>query len=460
MNFLRKLIAIWAAKGTIVLSQLLGKKGSSIPGSVALKIYPGILKDLASKVKKEIVVVCGTNGKTTTNNMLYHLMTAKGYKVVCNKVGANMLEGVTTAFIASTSFWGKLEADYACIEMDEASTVKVFDHFTPSRMILTNLFRDQLDRYGEIDITIRLLEQALTKASNTELILNGDDPLTARFGYHTDRKCYYFGIDHNMNINLNETKEGRFCTICGAPLNYNYYHYSQLGDYYCSACDFRRPALDFRAFNVNVQTGLQFKLDHNGTVTPFKLDYKGFYNIYNVLASVATSSLLGMNMHTANNVLYHFTPQIGRMETFDLGKPVILNLSKNPAGFNQAISTVLQDVRTKDVMVVINDNAQDGRDISWIWDVDFERLIAPEIKSYIASGIRKEDVAVRFKYAEISPYTVEGDVKAAIVDLVNRSGEVCYILVNYTALFSTQDILKSLEKSGDWKSEQKAGVAE
>ena len=136
------------------------------------------------------------------------------------------------------------------------------------------------------------------------------------------------------------------------------------------------------------------------------------------------------------------------METFNLGKPVILNLSKNPAGFNQAISTVLQDPRTKDVMVVINDNAQDGKDISWIWDVDFERLSVPEVNAYIASGIRREDVSVRFKYAELPPgkITIEEDIKTALSQLISGSGEVCYVLVNYTALFHTQNVLKKLEK--------------
>ncbi len=454
MNSIRKIIAIWIAKMLMFISKVIGKKGSSMPGGIALKIYPSLLKELALKVEKEIIVVCGTNGKTTTNNMLYSLLASKGYTVVCNNVGANMLEGVTTAFISSASICGNLKTDYAAIEIDEASTVKVFDHFTPSKVIITNLFRDQLDRYGEIDITIRLLEQALAKAPNAELILNGDDPLTSRFGYiaeQNNEKCYYFGIAQDMNIHLNETKEGRFCTLCGEELSYTYYHYSQLGDFHCSSCGFKRPSLDFRAFNVSVNEGLAFEVAYKEDTTTFNINYKGFYNIYNILASLSASVLIGLDMHTANDVLLQFTPQIGRMESFDLGKPVILNLSKNPAGFNQAISTVLQDERSKDVMVIINDNAQDGKDISWIWDVDFERLIAPTINSYIASGIRKEDVAVRFKYAGIDEefYIIQEDIKSAIIDLVSRAGDVCYILVNYTALFSTQDTLKELEKQ--WK---------
>ncbi|WHH57050.1 MurT ligase domain-containing protein [Petroclostridium sp. X23] len=452
MNYLRKLFAIWAGKTAIILSKLLGKKGSSGPGNIALKIYPNLLKDLSSKVKKEIIIVCGTNGKTTTNNMLYNLLTSSGYSVVCNRVGANMLDGIVTAFVDAASLLGNLNADYGCIEADEASAVKIFDHLTPQKIVITNLFRDQLDRYGEIDITIKLLNQALEKVPDATLVLNGDDPLTARFGYNNHRQCYYFGIDQNSEINLNETKEGRFCTFCGQELKYNYYHYSQLGDFFCPSCGFKRPVLDFKAFDVHLQDGLQFEVAYDCTTASFNLNYKGFYNIYNILASMCVAALLGIKVQEINNIFSQYKPQIGRMESFYLGKPVIFNLSKNPAGFNQAISTVLQDPRKKDIMVIINDNAQDGKDISWIWDVDFERLVVPSIQSYIASGIRKEDVAVRFKYAGIQKgdVTVADDIRSAIIDLINRSGEVCYILVNYTALFNTQNILKSLEKTKEY----------
>ncbi|MGE4282550.1 MAG: MurT ligase domain-containing protein [Clostridia bacterium] len=449
MNYIRRLFAIWVGKAAIILSKLLGKKGSSGPGNIALKIYPNLLRELTLSVKKELIAVCGTNGKTTTNNMLYSLLSSKGYTIVCNKIGANMLDGIVTAFVDAASLRGTLKADYGCIEVDEASATKVFDHMTPNKIIITNLFRDQLDRFGEIDITMKLLHLALEKAPDAALILNGDDPLTARFGYDSKRPCYFYGIDQDLNINENETKEGRFCTLCGQELQYNYYHYSQLGDFFCTNCGFKRPVLNFKAFDVHLEEGLQFEVAHNCSTASFTLNYKGFYNIYNILASMCAAVLLGMDMQEINDVLLQYKPQIGRMETFDFDKPVILNLSKNPAGFNQAISTVLQDPRKKDIMVIINDNAQDGKDISWIWDVDFERLAVPSIQSYMASGIRKEDVSVRFKYAGLSENTVtiEDDIKSAILDIINRNGEVCYILVNYTALFNTQNILKALEKN-------------
>ncbi|MBC7766013.1 MAG: DUF1727 domain-containing protein [Hyphomonadaceae bacterium] len=442
------IIAIWVAKAVMVVSRLFGKKGSSAPGAIALKIAPSILKVLSAQIKQEIIVVCGTNGKTTTNNMLGALLQKSGKKTVCNLVGANMVMGIATAFIDASDLFGKVDADFAALEIDEASAMIVFDHLTPHKIVITNLFRDQLDRYGEIDITMRYLQRALVKAPKAKLILNGDDPLTAFFGYKSTHACEYFGVAEDAYIARDEAKEGRFCTHCGSELQYHYFHYSQLGDFYCNACDFCRPPLQFAAINLYFSNGIAFDLKMGDSTLPIAVNYRGFYNIYNILAAVAPALLCGVSHEVVNAVLLAYKPQIGRMESFALQKPLVLNLSKNPAGFNQAITTVLQDPRPKNVMVVINDNAQDGKDISWIWDVDFERLNVDTISHFVLSGVRKEDVAVRMKHALIKRprITMEGDLKLALQKLLSLKGEVCYVLVNYTALFETQNILKALEK--------------
>lgn len=439
---MRKIAAVLVTKLLILIGKLVGKKGSSTPGRYALKIYPAILKNLSSQVKGGIIVVCGTNGKTTTNNLLYSMLASQGKKLVCNNVGANMLEGVTTAFVNGADIFGRIDADYACIEIDEISTVKVFDHFLPDYMVITNLFRDQLDRYGEIDITIDYLSRAVAKSKDITLVLNADDPLVVAFGKKTGNKCVFFGVGEDVGISLNETKEGRFCSFCGQELTYKYYHYSQLGDYCCANCAFSRPNTEFEAKNVDLSDGISFDVD----VRRISVDYRGFYNIYNILAAYAASRLLGLSLENLQKVLGEYKPQIGRMETFTIdGKTVIFNLSKNPAGFNQAISTVSNDEREKDVVVVINDNAQDGKDISWIWDVDFERLSGVNVKSFTASGIRHNDVSVRFKYAELENTSDVRDVEKAIRYALKTDSKVLYVLVNYTALFSTQNILKSME---------------
>lgn len=231
---IRNIIAIAACKTLIKIGKLMGKKGSSAPGSVAMKIAPNILSDLANQVKGDIIMVCGTNGKTTTNNLLCSLLESKGKNVVCNNVGANMLQGVACSFIAKAKLSGRLCADYASIECDEASLRHVVKHITPTKIVVTNLFRDQLDRYGEIEMTLGLLNEAILKVPDAQLILNADDPLSMQLG--ECRNCLYYGIDENCNESVNEMKEGRYCMKCGSELVYNYYHYSQLGDYKCTNC--------------------------------------------------------------------------------------------------------------------------------------------------------------------------------------------------------------------------------
>ena len=443
--FLRRFFAIVISKAAIFAGRLAGKKGSSTPGGIALKICPDILSHLSKQIKKEIIFICGTNGKTTTSNLLCSMIEHSGKKAVCNKVGANMLPGVCCAFIESADIFGRINADYAVIECDEASIRRIVPYVVPDKIVITNLFRDQLDRYGEIDITIKLLTEAFDKLDNVNLILNGDDPLCSFFG--TKYNAVYYGVNEKSNSETNEIKEGRFCLICGAELKYNYYHYSQLGDYFCEKCGFKRPHLDFCATNVNLKNKMEFNINFDKEVFPVSVDYKGFYNVYNILAAFSAFASLNLGFDNVGKTLSEYKPQIGRMESFDMGgKKVILNLSKNPAGFNQAIATLNSDPDEKDVFVVINDNAQDGRDISWIWDVDFELMSKSNIKFLAAGGIRKDDVAIRFKYAHLNDFEVlENNIKN-LSQIIAKSSRTLYVLVNYTALFSTQTNLLKLEE--------------
>jgi UDP-N-acetylmuramyl tripeptide synthase len=442
--------AVFAAKTVNFLSKLLGNKGSSMPGKVARTLCPDILTKLSKQIRNEIIVVTGTNGKTTTNNILRDILKVSGFKVVCNDVGANMINGVTTSFVLSANIFGKLNSDFACVETDEASLQKVVDELTPNKIIITNLFRDQLDRYGEIDITINYINNALNKLKdkNISLILNADDPLTAQFKFKHDFKTYFYGINEDkVNMQGEESREGRFCTFCGQELIYNNYFYSQIGDYYCSKCGFKRPERNFAASNVEIQDSISFNLEYSNKTEPIILNYTGFYNAYNCLGAIAAAISVGASIDNIKKALSVYKPQIGRMERFNLGKPVILNLSKNPAGFNQAINTVANDKRNKNVLVIINDNAQDGKDVSWLWDCDFEKFTCEKINKYYVSGIRKEDMAIRLKYADIkeNKIFIEQDIKKAIMNMLEDDVEIIYILVNYTALFDTQNILKDLE---------------
>lgn len=257
---IRRLMAIWSARLIKTACQLTGRQGVTLAGKAALSIYPPILKELAKEVKKDIFVVCGTNGKTTTNNLLADLLSADGNKVICNRTGSNMLNGVVSAFVLGAGLNGHLNADYACIEIDEASTVRVFPHFQPDYMVLTNLFRDQLDRYGEIDITMDLLSRAMKMAPRMKVLVNGDDSLSTYLAMDNENPWASYGISTQVmqEENTAEIREGRFCKRCGEKMEYHFYHYSQLGDYYCPRCGFKRPVLDFDGTNVNLSDGIAF----------------------------------------------------------------------------------------------------------------------------------------------------------------------------------------------------------
>ncbi len=439
--------AIIAAKLVMLIGRITRRNTSSYPGKLALKICPSILGKLSRQVKHGVVAVCGTNGKTTTNNILHTMVKASGSSVICNSLGANMLPGVTTAFLEKCNIFGKINADYACIEVDEISLPVVFRYLKPDYLVITNLFRDQLDRYGEIDKTIRFIEQAIEMLPSAILVLNADDPLVSYIGEQCQNEKVYFGVNERCLQPLDEVKEGRFCLSCGTELSYDYYHYSQLGSYNCQSCGFTRPQLQYAVQNVEMDMGISYDIVSSGESVRIDAPYLGFYNIYNTVAPYIATKLLGLDVSRVNELLLRYQPQVGRMQTFTInGKKVIFNLSKNPVGFNLAVTSLISDPMFKDTVFVLNDNAQDGRDISWIWDVDFERLCDANMRSVTFSGKRSLDMELRFKYAEIPDvvYHNNADIMSAIQHAIQGSGEVLYVLVNYTALFETQSILKHL----------------
>ncbi len=440
---MRKILAIWAAKLSAVAGVILGKKSSSTPGSIALKICPDLIKILKKNIKHQVIVTCGTNGKTTTNNLLYSALTKCGYKVVCNKLGANMLTGIATSFALECDFFGRLKADFACLEVDEAYTVKVFEHIQPDMVVVTNLFRDQLDRYGEMTSIMDIMKSAFEKADYPTLVLNGDDPISSGFGLGYMGAVYYYGIGEEVLKNQGDVKEGRFCAACGAEQKYNFRHYSQLGDFYCPSCGNKRPRLDFEATSVDLNGGLGFTVSGE----KISLKYRGFYNIYNCLAVYAAIKTLNIKAESFDKILDNYKPQIGRMQEFDLGKPFILNLAKNPAGFNQAIETVIQDRRKKDIIIAVNDMPSDGTDVSWLWDVDFEKLADETLGRLLLMGTRRYDLGLRFKYADVKCNVITEDMKSYLKScMLDTNADVCYVLVNYTMLFSTERILNELQK--------------
>ena len=448
---LRTRLAVIAAKAALKACHLSGRPGSSLPGRVALKVDPHIISPLAAGIRRGIIVTCGTNGKTTTNNLLCSMLEAQGFRVVSNRLGANMVEGVAAALAtAAKGPLGYLAADFACLEVDEASAARVLQDLHPDFMILTGLFRDQLDRYGEIDLTMKALEKAILEAPDMTLVINGDDPLTAYLAKKSAHRIVSYGVSEKVTGNVDVIREGRFCENCGAPLQYDFYHFSQLGVYRCPSCGFGRPEIDYAAYGVRLSPQLSFDIQKiNSAPVRISAPMTGFYNVYNILAVFSVLREMKLSTEMFSEVLCSFKPQFGRGEIFHVGEKrrqkVLLNLAKNPAGFNQNISAMLQDRSPKDLIIVINDNAQDGRDVSWLWDVDFDRLADETIRSITVSGLRSLDMQLRLKYVEIESERAP-DVEKAIDERLADGCENLYVLVNYTALYEAHKYLEGLGK--------------
>lgn len=438
--------ALWAGKTIALLLRLFGKKGTTLPGGVALKIYPQIIRELTKEYQEGIVIVTGTNGKTTTANLLANILRTSGRNFAFNQAGANLVTGITGALLHHTSWWGRANVHLALLEVDEATVPKLCEQVKPDIAIITNFFRDQLDRYGELDTTVKLVKNALPP--ECRLILNADDPLVAQFGIGS-RHTLYFGVDMTpeSKTQSSETREARFCPQCGAPLDYRLFHYGQLGLYRCPECDFERPQVQVLAEEVHPEElCLRFRVG----VTEYSLGLQGYYNLYNALAAITAGKRLGIREQEIERGIRQFIPQAGRMERFNLpGGKVTLTLVKNPTGFNQVLKTVISTgAKQVRLLIIINDLAADGRDISWLWDVQFEILgeHANRVQEIICAGLRAEDMALRLKYAglPVEKLKIEHDLENAVEKLhsTDTGEEATFVFPTYTALFPVREILK------------------
>lgn len=458
MKGIRFWFALWAGKIAAILMKMMGRKATTFPGVIAGKIDQSIINHLGMSFKKGTIIITGTNGKTTSNNLLAAILSAADIKVAFNREGANMITGITGALLQNTSFFGKPLADILLLEVDEATVPVLCKYIKPKMAVITNFFRDQLDRYGELDTTVRLVMDALPQ--ETELILNADDPLVTRMGIGRNN-AYYYGIKNlpDSSPNSNETREGRYCNLCGEELSYELFHYGQLGLYSCHNCGFRRPDPDITAQDIKPEEdGIVFRVQTKGfadnTGELFYLPLQGYYNLYNGLAASCSAMRLGINTEAIRQGLKSFVSDAGRMESFVLdSKKVTLTLVKNPMGFNQVIRTMINLKKDIRLLIAINDLAADGRDISWLWDVNFEGLVenAHNLKKIICSGLRAEDMALRLKYAGLSESIMEiqHDAETAVKILESQAEQedAIFVLPTYTMLFPIRDILSKYKTS-------------
>lgn len=445
---IQMMTAVCAAKLAKLACRLFGSRATTLPGKVAQKICPGFIAEMAKQVRDKIIVTCGTNGKTSTNNLIFSCLRKVGRKCVCNNGGANMLTGIATAFADAASCTGKLDADCACFEIDEAYLRHAFREFTPDVVVVTNLFRDQLDRYGEVDATAKLLSEAFALAPDATYVLNADDPVTSVFG--KGKKALYYGIGEELTLRrCAERHDGEACALCGAPLVYDYYCYDKIGAYHCTKCGYTNPSAAVMAKHVCLSEGL-LAFDVNETMQ-VKTPITGIYNIYNILMATTAAREAGVPDAVCAEVFNAQKPEPGRMSRFEVeGKTAYLILSKNPTGFNQSVMTVLNDARPKDILIAVNDAAGDGEDVSWIWDVDFESLLQCDISRVILSGTRCYDAYLRLQYAgfDTEKLYAEPEISKAIASLVSEDAALKYALVNYTAMYPAYLALEKCVKEG------------
>lgn len=451
---IRALAALWAGKAAIWCSRRFGRGGSTLPGRIALRIDPDLLARLAAQPREGNLLIAGTNGKTTTAGMLAEVCAAAGYRVVHNRAGANLVPGLAAAFVAAADWWGRLDADLGLLEVDEASTPRAAAETRPRIALVTNFFRDQLDRYGELTQTVDHVRRALAAVrAGGALVLNADDPLAASLAPEEPAALFY-GIEaEGVGGSGAGAADARHCLRCGSPFQYERSYYAHLGRYRCPRCGLRRPppAVKLVAFEPLSGRGSRVVLRTRESEFAVRLSVPGVYNAYNALAAAAAGVALGFSAAQIAAGLQSFRSSFGRMEPIAIGeREVLLALVKNPAGFDAVLRTVLDGPGQKRLLIAINDNYADGTDVSWLWDVDFEHVAAAgaDLAAVICSGIRAEDMAVRLKYAGVpeAKLKVENDLRRALeLGLaITPPGEALYLLPTYTAMLEARDVMARL----------------
>lgn len=420
--------------------------GTALPGLVALSIDPQFLKRALAPLDR-VIVVSGTNGKTTTVRFLTSILRKANIPYVANKAGSNLLRGIASMVIETADVEGVLPVSTAVIESDEGTLPLLMQQVHPHVLVLLNLFRDQLDRYGEVEAIRRRWVTALSRVPDTTLVLNADDPLVAHLG-HNRKNILLFGIANAIGSkNEQGPRDVRHCSICNNPLSYQTYVLSHVGLYRCKKCGYRRPTPHVQAQSIEVRglTGSDITINTKQGNLVLDVPLPGLYNAYNALAAVASSIALHIDQEAVTDGIRSVTAAFGRVERITIhGKKILLLLMKNPSGL-KALSQMLTIHKDYTLLFALNDLVADGKDVSWIWDADFEGLIAGS-SNIAVTGLRSYDLALRLKHAGVTNMTLIPDTPTAVRTALKkgRPGEELIIIPTYTALLSIRKELAAL----------------
>ncbi len=437
-----------AAKAVGGLARRAGRGGgTSLPGKVLMRLEPKAIRMLAGRLERGSVVISATNGKTTTAAMVASILGRTGARLVHNRAGANMAGGVASALAAAARRGGReLDGDLGLFEVDEFWLGPVVEELEPRALLLGNLFRDQLDRYGELEtIADRWAAVVAAHRDRTALVLNADDPLVADLG--RDAEPVYFGVedDRMAHAELQHASDSKHCRRCGHPYVYEAAYLAHLGRYHCPNCGARRPQPSVAAADVRLDgiRSAAFTLRCEGGEARVELPLPGLYNVYNALGAAALCLRLGAPLDAVVAGLQDVAPAFGRAETIDLaGRPASILLVKNPAGANEVLRTLALEQGALDILGVLNDRIADGRDVSWVWDADWE-VLAPHVRRMTCAGTRAAELALRMKYAGVATERLHVvDALPEALDAALGAGDgPLYVLPTYTALLELRDLL-------------------
>jgi lipid II isoglutaminyl synthase (glutamine-hydrolysing) len=435
------------------LTRTLGRGGTTAPGRALLRMQPDALELLGGRLSDGAVLVSATNGKTTSASMAASVLERAGRRVVRNSAGSNMHWGVATSLLDA----GREPDELGLFEVDEAWLPSVARALSPRAFLLGNLFRDQLDRYGELELLAdRWAELAAERAGSSGFVLNADDPLVADLGRNLPDVTYFGVEDDSLALpKLQHAADSKHCRNCGHPYAYDAVYLGHMGRYRCPNCGRQRPAPDVAAERVvlNGMRSSDVRLRTPQGSLELTLPLPGLYNVYNALGATALSLKLGATLDQVREGLERMSAVFGRVETIPVsGRDVSILLVKNPAGANEVLRTLTLEEGSIDLWLALNDRIADGRDVSWIWDADFE-LLAGRVRRVTCSGTRAEEMALRLKYAGIdAPIDVERDLGRSLDTAVadRDGGRPLYALPTYTALLELRDLLADRGVAGRW----------
>ncbi len=439
MSKLRLGVASIVARAAAAVLRIGGSGGTSAPGKVLLALAPDAIAQRSAALARGCAVISATNGKTTTSTIVAEIMRADGVTLVHNRAGANMAGGIAATLNGQ-------RGDFGLFEVDEFWLPSLVEQLHPRALLLANLFRDQLDRYGELDLIVDRWREVVRSGAGARMVLNADDPLIAGLGADADQPLYFGIEDETVGSTVAQhAAEQACCPVCSAQFSYSRYFIGHLGHYACPNGHVARPTAQITASEIRLRglSGSSFTLTIGQESFATELAIPGLYNVYNAVAAAALASSLGVSSDKIIAGIAAARPAFGRAETIQVaGRECSIMLIKNPAGTNEVLRTLASDEESHDLLIVLNDQIADGRDISWVWDADFEALAATK-RPIICSGSRAVELALRLKYGgvEVERLELYPQLDEALAAALAANGGRLVILPTYTAMLEVRELL-------------------